>query len=190
MAGYNNFSNLPFVPYKIIEFLATKNENIWKLLKYGEYDALSNDNLTLNEKLEMIWKGQSDTQNYNVFFTKLIENAEPDSTTILKIYKYISEPTNTLISNISYEFDILYGGKLSMVEYNGVPCNRGDVFEMEILKTLNGKNVNGVGTLQFNRQLSSFSKSMMNLGNNKTYTGNSVILVTQIGSISENECAV
>lgn len=188
MAGYNTFANMPFVPYKIIEHLATKNETIWKLLKYGEYDALSHPNLSLNEKLEMIWKGQADTQNYNVFFTKLLENAEPDAKTILKIYKFVTEPTDTLIANVSYEFDILYGGKLSIVDYDGVPCNRGEVFETELLRTLNGSNVGGVGMLQFNRRLSSFSKSMMNIGNNKTYIGNSVIMTTQMGSVANDGC--
>lgn len=188
MAAYNTFAQMPYIPYRIIEYLALNNENIWKLLKYGTYDAINKSNLSLDEKLAMVWKGQSDTENYNVFFGRLMEDAEPDSETILKIYKYISEPKNTIISNVCYEFDILYGGKLSVIDYFGIPCNRGEVFETELLHTLNGKSVGGVGMLQFNRQLSAFSKSSLNLGNNKTYTGNSLIMVVQLGSISENDC--
>ena len=42
---FNNFANLPYVPYKIIMTLAQNNENIFKLLKYGTYDCLSKPNL-------------------------------------------------------------------------------------------------------------------------------------------------
>lgn len=187
--AFNSFSQMSYIPYRIIEHLVIKNENIWKLLKYGDYECLLKPNLTTDEKLELIWRGQSNTEDYHVFFTRLIEDAEPNSTTILKIYKYMTQPRNHIVSTISYEFDILYGGKLSIVDYNGIPCNRGEVFETELLKTLNGAEVNGVGVLQFNSQLTSVSKSAMNLGNNKTYTGSSVVMAVQLGSVSSNGCS-
>ena len=46
---YNSLSALPTIPYNILTYLATSTdaENLWKLLKYNGYDALSKPNLTL-----------------------------------------------------------------------------------------------------------------------------------------------
>ena len=41
MAMYNDFLSMPYIPYRIIEYLAYNNENLWKILKYNTYDCLS-----------------------------------------------------------------------------------------------------------------------------------------------------
>ena len=69
------------------------------------------------------------------------------------------------------------------MEYNGLPCNRGDVFESELMQTLNGIDVAGVGLLQFNHGLSTLSRSGMNLGNNKTFSGISIVMAVQNGTV-------
>lgn len=50
MALYNKFSQMPFIPYRILEYLAYKNENIWKILKYDDYRCLEKPQLTFQEK--------------------------------------------------------------------------------------------------------------------------------------------
>jgi len=187
MALYNQFSHMPYVPYRVLEYLAENNDIIWKLLKYQTKDALSKPNLTLDEKLALIWSGDSDQDKYSVFLTRLIENAILDAKTILKIYKINTIPTDHIKANVSYEFDILHGSKLAIVEYNGIICNRADVFETELLKTLNGVYVGGIGTLQFNKQKSNWDSSNYNLGDSKTYEGTSLILTTQMGDV-KNGC--
>lgn len=187
MASYNNYKFMPYIPYKIIEYLAENNENLWKILKYNTYDCLSEDDLTFDEKMKLIWKNQDKQENYHVFFTDLIENSIPSEGTILKIYKYFTIPQNNINADGLYEFDILYGGKISLIDYNGYPCNRGDVCEAEILSTLNGVNVGGVGNLEFNRQKSSMSKSGLNIGDNKSYTGTSLIMVTNMSNIGDED---
>ena len=42
---FNSLSQLPKAPYSILTFLALNNENIWKMIKYNSYDALSKPNL-------------------------------------------------------------------------------------------------------------------------------------------------
>ena len=73
------------------------------------------------------------------------------------------------------------------MEYNGIPCNRGDVVEAEILKTLNGADVGGVGMLQFNTKLSTASRSSLNLGNSKTFTGTSLVLSVELSDLGEGD---
>ena len=45
MAYYNAYKSMPYIPYRIIEYLANNNENIWKILKYNTYDCLSREDL-------------------------------------------------------------------------------------------------------------------------------------------------
>lgn len=183
---YNKYEFMPFIPYRVIEHLAVHNDNLWKILKYNDYDCLSKPDLTFEEKLALIWNQEGNQEDYNVFFSQLIENMIPESKTILKLYKILTTPKDTIRGVSSYEFDILYGGKIALVKYNGIPCNRGDVVEAELLKTLNGADVGGVGMLQFNTKLSSASRSSLNLGNSKTFTGTSLILNVEMSDVGDN----
>ena len=51
MSMYNNFVSMPYIPYRIVEYLAYNNENLWKILKYNTYDCLSKNDLTFEEKM-------------------------------------------------------------------------------------------------------------------------------------------
>lgn len=184
---FNKFTGLPFIPYRIVEKL-TENENLFKLLKYNTYDCLGSDNLTLDEKLAMVWKDQPNMEDYNIFLTNIEANELSDSKTFLKIYKYDMLPDNPVLSTVAYKFDVLYGTKNALVEYQGVPCNRSDVIEMEIMKTLNGADVAGVGMLQFNHELSRLCRSMMTIGNNDTFTGTTIIMATQLADLGVDGC--
>ena len=180
MAYYNDFAKLPSIPYKIIEKLATDNENLWKLLKFSEYDCLYKPNLSMDEKMSMIWKLQGKQENYNIFLTDLIEDVESTEKTVLKVYSNYLLPKSSIQSLVLYEFDVIYGAKISMVDYDGVPVNRGDAMLYEILSTLNGTDIGGVGRFEFNMQKSSMSKGYNNLSNAKNYTGKSLLMVVDI----------
>ena len=66
--AFNDFSEMPYIPYKIITALLNEEsqiaENFWKLLKYADVDALDKDNLTYDEKVALIWRGDSIEQNF------------------------------------------------------------------------------------------------------------------------------
>jgi len=181
LLSFNKFSSMPYIPYKVIAFLISNEnaENIFKILKYPTYDCLKEQNLTMKEKKEMIWKGQDQMQDYNIFLTNVEENMLDESKTLLKLFRYDSLPVNRMISVVCYEFDILFGTKSSIIDYNGIPCNRGDVLEAEILKVINGEELSGVGYFQYNYELSRLCRSRANIGNNSTFTGCSFVLATQ-----------
>ena len=190
MAYYNTYKSMPYIPYRIIEYLANNNENIWKILKYNTYDCLSREDLTFDEKMKLIWSHEGNQEDYGIFFTALVENMIPVSKTILKIYKDVTIPRGRVNAVAGYEFDILYGGKISLIEYNGVPCNRGDVCEMEILSTLNGVEIGEVGKLEFNTQQLSASRSALNIGDNKSFTGTSLMLAVDVSDTGDYESCV
>lgn len=185
MAVFNKYGQMPFVPYRLMEYLAKNNENIWKILKYDTYDCLSEPNLSFEDKMKLVWSHEADQEDYRIFFTQLVEDMIPDSTTLMKIYKYSTVPRSHIEGVATYEFDILYGGKISLIEFDGVPCNRGDVMEHELLKTLNGTDVGQVGALQFNTKLTASSRSGLNLGNSQTFTGTSLVFGVLMLDIGE-----
>ena len=191
---FNNFTNMPYIPYNIIAYLVqnSKAENFWKLLYYPNYNALSQPNLTMAQKSSLIWKNQDRQENYNIYLTYLVSNMQLDAKTVLKLYQYENNPINKIKSTLNYEFDILMGAKIAMVDYNGIPCNRAEAIEAEVLNCLNGADVAGAGLLQFNADLDGghIAKSRFNIGNNSTFTGISFIMSVQwVGVRNDTECS-
>ena len=109
---YNSLSKLPTIPYNILVYLARQDEaeDLWKMLKYSGYDALSKPNLTFSEKLELVWRSGPQDK-FGVFFTPLVEDMICESKCVLKIYDYYIHAKELYTSTVVYAFDFLYGGQ-------------------------------------------------------------------------------
>jgi len=171
MSVYNRFNQLPYVPYQIVSYLAEQNDRIFKLLKYNGIDALNKPNLTMEEKLDMIYVDDGEEFDKNIFFKPLIGEEMVDSVSQLRLYKYSISPTDALTSVITYRFDIIVGSKTSLVYDDKIPCTRTDIIETELLNTLNGIDLFGTGRFQFNRDLSTTDKQLLTLSNSKQFFG-------------------
>ena len=181
---YNSLSRLPTIPYNIMVYLAKSTDPIaeifWKMLAYKDYKALSHEPLTFQQKMKLVWaQGKQDT--YSIFLTNLIEDAMAESKQIVKIYQYYIHASELYTSIVVYAFDCLYGGQMSLVEYNGIPVNRGDLFIHCILALLNGVEVGGVGKLTFLDDMSRYSAARSTIGNNKTFTGVQLYMAVNVG---------
>lgn len=191
---YNSLSRLPTIPYNIMVYLAKSTDPIaevfWKMLAYQDYNALSHEPLTFQQKMKLVWLyGKQDT--YSVFLTNLIEDAMAESKQIVKIYQYYIHASELYTSTVVYAFDCLYGGQMSLVEYNGIPVNRGDLFIHCILALLNGVEVGGVGKLTFLDDMSRYSAARSTIGNNKTFTGVQLYMAVDVGDAgTEDGCRV
>jgi hypothetical protein len=184
-AQNNKFSTMPYIPFKIVMALLD-NDNFCKLIYYNTMDALDKPNLTIEQKRALIWDGNIDrTDKFNIFLTNVQPNEEIDNRTVLKVYKYQTAPTNNVRAVLSYRFDLLFGSKIPLVKLNGITCNRGDVIEMEIMKTLNGEDVAGVGFLQYDERLSALCSSRVGIGNNYTFTGLTIVMATQVADVEQ-----
>lgn len=185
---YNSMSALPAIPYKIMEYLAT-DENadcIWQMMAYNSYDALSKPKLTISEKMKLLWKtGPQDK--YSLFLTNLVEDAIAESRSIMKVYQYYIHANELYTGTVVYSFDFLYGGQMSLVDYNGIPVSRGDLFINTILKCLNGKEVNGIGKLTFYTDMSRYDLAKSVIGNSKTFTGVQLYMSTLVGDFGVRE---
>lgn len=179
-ASINNFSDMPLFPYKIIEHLVYNgSENLWKLIKYQTVDALEQPNLTPKEKVKLIWNGKdTQEQNYNIFLKPLNGNSLDDALSQCRInlYRYDNTPENRYMSIIIYEIDIITNEKSAIVTYKGLPCERTDLIEMELLNTLNDADIKGTGNLIFDRELSRTCKSLMSISNSKSFYGRSLFI--------------
>lgn len=181
---YNSLAALPSIPYRIMEYLATSDDSkadiLWKMLAYSDYDALDKPSLTISQRLAMLWRtGKQD--DYSVFLTNLIEDAIAESKTIIKIYDYYIHAKELYYSTVVYCFDCLYGGQMSLIKYDGIPVNRGDLFINCILTLLNGVEVGGVGKLTFLDDLSRYNAARSIIGNSKTFTGVQLYLGVNVG---------
>ena len=176
---YNSFSALPTVPYNIMTYL-TKDEIIWKLLAYNDYEALSHEDLSFDEKMNMVWR-TGPQEKFNVFLTNLNEDAIPESKTILKCYHYYSHADNLYTSSTVYAFDVLYGGQMALVDYEGIPVSRGDLMINRLMFNLNGAYVGGVGQFAFYDDMSRYDLARSVIGNSKTFTGKQIFMSVILG---------
>lgn len=177
---YNSFAALPSIPYNIMTYLAQEDEIIWKMLASNDYDALDKPNVAFGDKLSMLWK-TGPQEPYSVFLSNLVEDVIAESKTILKCYHYYSHADNLYTSSTVYAFDILYGGQMALVDYNGVPVSRGDLFINRIMTVLNGAYVGGVGTLTFYDDMSRYDLARSVIGNSKTFTGKQIFMSVLVG---------
>lgn len=188
--SYNNFSDMPKIPYKIIEAMLTDNseevEKFWKLLKYPTKDCLSKDNLTFEEKKSLVWDGDTSEQNFNIFVKPLIGSSTESavSQTQLRLYRYNTIPSTNYESVISFEVDLITNEKSSLVMEDGMLCERTDLMEAYFLNFMNGRDINvGSSYFQFNRELTRSCNSQLNIGNSKSFYGRSVILALLYSNI-------
>lgn len=186
---YNSMSQLPYIPYNILTYLAKEEQILWKLLAYSGYDALNQPDLTFAEKMNLVWR-EGPQEPYNIFLTNIIDDAIPESKTIIKIYNYYIHASNLYVAPTVYAFDILYGPKMSLVEYNGIPVSRADLCVNRLLTLLNGVYVNGVGKLTFLDDMSRYDLGRSVVGNSKTFTGYQLFLSVNIGDAGEGEDCV
>ena len=177
---YARFKELPQYQYKILEFLFS-NENIWKLLNYNTPDALYKTNLTTAQKRALIYtvNGNTypqDTTIYRVFLTDLSDDMWNEQASFMRITLPTIFPTNRTEGILSFSIDILVHTKIDML--NGMQSRRLCLLS-NILSSLNGAEIGGVGKLTFNRKLSLTDKAVSEgLTNGKSFSGYQVILST------------
>ena len=186
LMAFNNFKEMPQLPYKVIATLLTEEsesaESFWKLLKYADVDALSKPKLSYEEKLALVWKGESIEQNYNVFLKPLVGSSMDDAEaqTQLRIFRYTTIPTTRFESIMTIEADFITNEKTCLVYQNGLLCERTDLMESLFLDIMNGRDIEvGSGVIVFDRELSRSCNSQLNIGNSKSFYGRSLVMALE-----------
>lgn len=181
--AFNNFIDVPQIPYKIIEVLITNNsqevEDFWKMLKYADIDCLGKPNLSMEEKKNIIWNGDSIENQYSIFFKPLIGSAMDTAVSQiqLRLFRYSIYPTTQLEAIICFEADFITNEKSSLVRKDGVLMERTDLMETTFLNFMNGRDIKvGSGYFSFDKELSRSCDSQLNISNSKSFYGRSLIM--------------
>lgn len=193
---FNDFTNQPLIPYKILEALLKSNSdsanNLFKLLKYNDIDCLSKPNLTLKEKKALIWRGQDIENNYNIFVKPLVSSSlvDSESQSQMRIYRYSTYPENKIDATISIQLVFLTNDKASLVDVDGILCERTDVMESEFLNVINGRDIQiGTGYISFDRQVIRQNTSQINISNSRSVYGRSLLISLKYTYLSHDDCS-
>ena len=89
-----------------------------------------------------------------------------------------------------FAFDFLYGVTMALIDRDGIPVNRGDLFIHELLKTLNGVYVGGVGKLMFNNDQTRYDFARSVIADSKKFSGVQIYLSTNMGDVGSTENCV
>ena len=144
--------------------------------------------LTLEQKLDMIYVDEGKEIDKHLFLKPLIGEEMIDSVTQLRLYKYGISPTDAMTSVITYRFDIITGSKVSLIYDDNIPVSRLDFIETELLNTLNGIDLFGTGKFQFNRDLSTQDKQILTLSNSKNFFGSILLMSVRWIDIQGDDC--
>lgn len=184
--AFNNYKEMPQLPYKVIATLLVEEsesaENFWKLLKYADVEALSKPNLTYDEKVALIWRGDSIEQNYNVFLKPLVGSSldDAEAQTQLRIFRYTTMPNTKFEAVMTIEADFITNEKTCLVYQDGLLCERTDLMESLFLDIMNGRDIAiGSGVVMFDRELSRSCNSQLNIGNSKSFYGRSLVMALE-----------
>ena len=184
--AFNDYSEMPQIPYQIIATLLTEKsqlaEDFWKLLKYADADALDKDNLTYEEKIAIVWRGESIEQKFNVFLKPLVGSSldTAEAQTQLRIFRYTTMPTSRFEAIMTIEADFITNEKTCLVYQDGILCERTDLMEALFLDIMNGRDIEiGSGVVMFDRELSRSCNSQLNIGNSKSFYGRSLVMALE-----------
>lgn len=154
---YATYASMPNASYKVIEYLMTspKAETMWKLLKYDTPDAYAKPNLTIEEKASLIYKGEAIQSDFRVFFDFMLDDAETEMSTILRIYPAEVYPTTRVTGICTMNFEVFVHSKINHLSNY---TTRVDTIIQSLLEILNGSDIGGLGVLFFDNQASRYDK--------------------------------
>lgn len=196
---YNNYDGIDEIPYAIIEWLLRNKsdvaENFWKCLYYPTDDALDQPNLTTEQKRSIINVNEPLTNNFKVFFAPLISDNMITANDMIqmRLFRYSIVPQDTYHALLLFEFDLYTNDKSSNIIRHGIhgdfPAERTDYMETCLLNLLNGRDCGfGYGNFQFNRELSTYSKSTVSINNSKAFWGRSFMLGLRYTNTDGGDC--
>ena len=183
-SSYNQYDGLQNFTLLIIQHLMLNNEDIWKLLKYDTQDALEKPNLTREEKAKLIYPGASggDMDDYRVFRTPYLDDLTTNQQAQLRVYLESITPDTRLYGTVDVNIEVICHVK--MIELNDYQ-NRAESIVWQVIKTLNGADVGGIGKLFFDRNGSFYDLIKMNRYNNRNFYGYTITMSTKMGNTAE-----
>lgn len=179
---YNRYKGISSAPYTIFSHLMKNDEDLFKLLKY-EIDPLSKANLSSKEKRAMIYQGGDGSSDCHIFFQESTEETITVATTQLRIFIAGTIPGD-LSGLVTYGFEIITHSKINWLPEEC--CNRVDLISEHIYQLI-GKEIGGIGTLEFNYKKHHAQDVMKaNKYNTKDYMGITIYMSALYSKLEED----
>lgn len=176
--GYNTFISAQPVVYNVISKLINDEEDIWKLLKYNESDALDRPPLTKAEKASLIYDGVGKQNDYRVFRSPYVEDMVSDEQTQIRIFTTNYCPLNKTLGMIDVMFEFVTHNKI--ISLSGY-MNRIEFMAQRIIEIFNGVDLGGASSISFDYENNENNMGRLNLYNNRNYIGFRMALSIHIG---------
>jgi len=173
--GYNKFEQIPMMSYNILSYLIQNNEDIWKILNYPSTDCLSKPNLSQSEKGALIYSGETDSTPYRAFLDSFLDDAFTEQVSLIRIFPEIISPKSRVLADVTFHIQAFSHVKL---QYLDGYMNRNVYLMQQILQTLNGQDIEGVGSLSFDRMGNPYDKAFLNISNSRSFSGYSIFMST------------
>jgi len=151
--SYATYDMYDRISNNCIEYLINNNEDIWKLLKYQD-EPLFQPNLTLAEKQALIYCGQPDTTQYRVFLDRGQDDSFTETQCILKVSPHSLKPANYTNGRVSVLFEVYCHYKINHIATSEYYTTRIDSVIKNLIKTLNGADIVGLGRIFLNAKAS------------------------------------
>lgn len=148
-SAYNSYENFPLVQQNCIYKLVEEEDVLWKILKYNDPDAWQRDNLTKAEKLAMIYRGEGQQYNYNVFLDSSQDDVVDKEMSILRCVSYELDPVSRTYGQIIIAFEVYSHSQINTLSNM---TTRVDVMIQRLIHVFNGAELEGFGTLYFNKE--------------------------------------
>ena len=212
--SFNRFENLDGIETKIVNHLISSDSKhakmFWKLLKYNDLFALSQPDLTEQEKLELVYNDNGEITTKRVFFQPFVNDAWQEQ--CCSVYIFVSDiyPFDHTRSNVNITVETVVHSKICAIAGDGDSSlnpeanpndsdeqgnivvaykNRATVLLKCILAELNGLYLDGIGYLQFNSKDGMRGRTEMPLWINHAYYGHATIFSMAISGISDSSSA-
>lgn len=165
---------------------------LWRLLFYSDKGCLIEDEEhplpTYKQIAQLIDNDGVHQEQKRIFRYPYVDDSFGVECSMLRIYIDKISPTNHLISSVNIGIEVITNTKIVNImnnlydendEFNNpteqYPLitykNRCTIMLKTILALLNGKDIAGVGKVQFNKQANTFSETNLNIWNTKSFFG-------------------
>lgn len=211
-AKVNRFSNLDGLEDRIIYYLLSPNNKseqelelthtIWKLLCYDTSDALLKETPKYADVVNLICNGDDGWTGKRIFRSPHMDDAWLEQSTLLKVYVSGILPMDVYRAQVNIGIDIVTHVKTINVttpeddvttfieEVDGIKVrvqtkNRVTLLTRCVLALLNGKEIQGVGIMQFNYNSDyRYNEAQYGLWNNRNFEGMKIVIGCQVTGVA------
>ena len=153
----------------------------------------------------MVYKDDGVSDDKNVFMMPYVNDSWTAQSARLDVFVDRIVPVNQVYSQVNIGFEIIVHNKINNIKNNANEINNPNPGEFNnddelvikyksratsllaaLLAELNGRDVAGVGTLQHNTQINSYSLTRYQMFNNKDYYGFYTVMTTLMGETSNS----